>query len=112
MTQDLILPTKSQPMPRSSIFLQEQRKLVTGTASDKFVVVGQSPRLQAKGFHVVGTKKPIKSSAHREDCEQRQYAQFLAEDAEKHPEKLIPFTTDMLVTAKSLLKDVELDAVE
>jgi hypothetical protein len=99
-------------MPRSSIFLREQRKLVTGTSGGSFVVVGPSPRLQAKGFHVVTTKKSAKSPTHQEDCEQLQYAQFLAEDAEKHPEKLIPFTADMLAKAKSLLKGVELDAVE
>jgi hypothetical protein len=99
-------------MPRSSIFLREQRKLVPGTSGDEFVVVKSSLRLQAKGFHVVGTKKPAKSPTHQEDSEQLQYAQFLAEHAQKHPDKLIPFTADMLAKAKSLLKGVELDAVE
>jgi hypothetical protein len=52
----------------------------------------------------IDPKKPAKSATSQEDREQLQYAQFLAEDAEKHPEKLIPFTADMLAKAKSLLK--------
>jgi hypothetical protein len=44
--------------------------------------------------------------------EQVLYAQFLAEDAEENPEKLVPFTSDMLAKAKSLLKDVTLDEIE
>jgi hypothetical protein len=99
-------------MPRSSIFLREQRKLVTRTSGDEWDVVRPSLRLQAKGFHPVTTKKPAKPSVHQEDREQLQYVQFLEEDAEKHPEKLVPFTADMLAKAKSLLKGVELDAVE
>ncbi len=109
MSQDLILQTRSQSMPRSSIFLREQQRLITGTSSGSFVVVKSS---SPKGFHVAGTKRPVKSPIHQEDREQLQYAQFLAEDVEKHPEKLIPFTADMLAKAKSLLKGVELDDVE
>jgi hypothetical protein len=44
--------------------------------------------------------------------EQVLYAQFLAKDAEENPEKLVPFTSDMLAKAKSLLKDVTLDEIE
>jgi hypothetical protein len=60
----------------------------------------------------IDPQKPAKYVIAQENRAQLQYAQFLAEDAEKHPEKLIPFTADMLAKAKSLLKGVELDDVE
>jgi hypothetical protein len=40
---------------------------------------------------------------------QKDFVQFLAEDAENHPEKLVPFTADMLAHANKLLAGVELN---
>jgi hypothetical protein len=91
-------------MPRSSTFLREQQRLTIGTSNGSFVAGKAASRLQTRGFHVV---KPAKPMISQEDQKQFQYAQFLAEDAEKHPEKLIPFIVDMLAKAKSLLKDVK-----
>jgi hypothetical protein len=41
--------------------------------------------------------------------ELKDFVLFLAEDAQKYPEKLVPFTADMLAEAKALIEGVALD---
>jgi hypothetical protein len=95
-------------MARSSTFLREQRNLAC-QQKDALTATGyESPLGQAKGFQAVVPYSSAKPKPIRLLATQEAFAAFLAEDAEKHPEKLVPFTADMLAHATKLLNGVEL----
>jgi hypothetical protein len=94
-------------MARSSTFLREQRNLVAEQKGASISAGYASPPYQAKGFKVVTPTHSTKPKPIR--VREEQFVEFLVEDVEKHPEKLVPFTADMLAHAKELLNGVELD---
>jgi hypothetical protein len=95
-------------MTRITNFIQDQLNLDADLRGTAISPISLRPR--AMGFQVSAESKPVaKFSKCSKKASQEDFVLFLAEDAQKHPEKLVPFTADMLAEAKALIEGVALD---
>ncbi len=96
-------------MTRINNFIQDQLNLDADLKGTAISSISFRPR--AMGFQVSAESKPAaaKFSQRFKKGSQEDFVLFLAEDAQKHPEKLVPFTADMLAEAKALIEGVALD---
>jgi hypothetical protein len=96
-------------MTRITNFIQDQLNLDADLRGTAISPISLRPR--AIGFQVSAESKLVdaKFSQRSKKASQEDFVLFLAEDAQKHPEKLVPFTADMLAEAKALIEGVALD---